>query len=128
MCARIAAKLFRDQIISLSKSMLTPLRLPRCAYPYFRHRRTHEARPDGEAGSYSDEDLEEAEENDFGTLEDEMSPPPSDQAYLTNGMTNGAMTNMTAATMRMPATGMGVSHGMAPPTMMPTQHLLQQQM
>jgi len=42
-------------------------------------------------------------------------------------MTNGAMTNMTAAAMRMPSTGMGVSHGMAPPSMMPPQ-MLQQQM
>ena len=107
----------------------TPPLLLLCAYLYFRHRRTHEARPDGEGGSYSEEDLEEAEENDFGTLEEDMSPPPSDQSYMTNGMTNSAMTNMTAASMRMPATGIrGVSHGMAPPTMMTNQHLLQQQM
>jgi hypothetical protein len=97
-------------------------------YSYFRHRRTHEARPDGEGGSFSEEELDEADENEFGTLEDEMSPPPSDQSYMTNGITNSAMTNMTAASMHMPAAGMGASHGMAPPTMMTNQHLLQQQM
>lgn len=94
------------------------------------HRRTHEARPDGEVGAYSDEDLE-AEENEFGVLDDE-SPPPPDHSYMSNGLTNGLtnspMTNMTAASMRMPTTGMGTGHVMAPPQMMPTQHMLQQQM
>ena len=95
-----------------------------------RHRRTHEARPDGEVGAYSDEDLE-AEENEFGVMDDE-SPPPPDHGYLSNGLTNALtnnpMTNMTTASMRMPTTGMGTGHVMAPPQMMPTQHLLQQQM
>ncbi|KAL9070284.1 MAG: hypothetical protein Q9161_004977 [Pseudevernia consocians] len=94
------------------------------------HRRTHEARPDGEVGAYSDEDLE-AEENEFGVLDDE-SPPPPDHSYmsnsLTNGLTNSPMTNLTAASMRMPTTGMGAAHVMAPPQMMSTQHMLQQQM
>ena len=128
MSALTAAKHFRDQITLLSKRMQRPQSQDYVLTPYFRHRRTHEARPDGEGGSYSEEDLEEAEENDFGTLEDEMSPPPSDRGYMTNGMSNSAMTNMKAASMRMPATGMGVSHGMAPPTMMTNPHLLQQQM
>ena len=92
--------------------------LTRC----FRHRRTHEARPDGEMGTYSDEDLE-AEENEFGVLDDESPPPPDHHSYMHN-----AMNNMTAASMRMPTTGMGVTHPMAPPPMMSTQHLLQQQM
>ena len=101
---------------------------------FARHRRTHEARPDGEVSAYSDEDLE-AEENEFGILDDE-SPPPPDHAYMSNGLTNGLtngmanspITNMTAVSMRMPTTGMGTGHAMAPPQMISTQHMLQQQM
>ena len=100
--------------------------------PYFRHRRTHEARADGEGGNYSDEDLE-AEEDEFGVINEE-SPPPVDRHshnnYMQTSMSNSPMTHMTAASMRMPATGigMGATHGMAPPPMMTSQHLLQQQM
>ena len=83
-----------------------------------RHRRTHEARPDGEIGGYTDDDLE-AEENEFGTL-DEESPPPSEQNYMQN-----TMTNMTASAMRMPAMGMGAGRSMGPP-MMNTQQMLPQ--
>lgn len=87
---------------------------------FSRHRRTHEARPDGEVGNYSEDDLE-AEENEFGTLDDE-SPPPPDHSYMHN-----AMNNMTANVMKPYAVpGMGAGHQMRPP-MMPTQHLLQQQ-
>ncbi len=93
------------------------------ADPYSRHRRTHEARPDGELDNYSDEDLE-AEENEFGALDEELSPPPEHH----HNYMQSAMTNMSAASMRMPTTGMGVSHGMGPPPMMSSQHLLQQQM
>lgn len=104
--------------------------LLRVAKPCPRHRRTHEARPDGGVGAYSDEDLE-ADEHEFGVL-DEESPPPQDHGYmsnaLTNGLTNSPMTNLTAASMRMPTTGMGTGHVMAPPQMMSTQHMLQQQM
>lgn len=81
-------------------------------------------------GGYSDEDLE-AEENEFGVL-DEESPPPPDHSYMSNGLTHGLtnspMSNMTVASMRMPTTGMGTGHIMAPPQMMPAQHMLQQQM
>ncbi|KAL9124231.1 MAG: hypothetical protein Q9217_006421 [Psora testacea] len=82
------------------------------------HRRTHEARPEGEIGGYTDDDLE-AEENEFGTL-DEESPPPSEH-YMQN-----TITNMTASAMRMPATGMGPGQSMGPP-MMNTQQMLPQQ-
>jgi len=85
-----------------------------------RHRRTHEARPDGEIGNYSEDDLE-AEENEFGTLEDE-SPPPPDHSYMQH-----AMNNMTANAMKQyPVANIGSGHNMPPP-MMPTGHLLQQQ-
>lgn len=49
-----------------------------------RHRRTHEARPDGEVGSYSEEDLE-IEEQEFGAVEDE-SPSPEQNTYIPGGM------------------------------------------
>lgn len=85
-----------------------------------RHRRTHEARPDGELGNYSEDDLE-AEENEFGTLDDE-SPPPPDHSYMHN-----AMSHMTANAMKpYPVTGIGPGHQMPPP-MMPAHHMLQQQ-
>ena len=71
-------------------------------------------------GTFTDDDLE-AEENEFGTLDDE-SPPPSEHNYMQN-----AMTNMTAASMRMPGAGMTSGHAGMPPPMMATQHLLQQQ-
>lgn len=90
----------------------------------FRHRRTHEARPDGEIGTYTDDDLE-AEENEFGTLDDESPPPSSEHSYM-----QSAMSNMTANAMRMPAQGMSAGHGHAgmPPPMMAQHQLLQQQM
>ncbi|KAL8926786.1 MAG: hypothetical protein Q9172_001662 [Xanthocarpia lactea] len=48
-----------------------------------RHRRTHEARPDGEIGGYSDEELE-IEENEFGAVEEES--PQSHHTYLRDTM------------------------------------------
>ncbi|KAL6713110.1 hypothetical protein ACLMJK_009231 [Lecanora helva] len=106
-----------------------PYVCPHCSKAFSRsdnlaqHRRTHEARPDGEIGNYSDDDLE-AEEAEFGVLDDESPPPPDHSNYMHNAMSN-------MASMRMPATGMavgGVSHAMAPPPMMSGGHLLQQQM
>lgn len=80
------------------------------ADPQNRHRRTHEARPDGEVGSYSDEELE-IEENEFGAVEEES--PQSHHNYLhdsvshsmsnnmSHNMSNG-MTHMVSTSMRMP--------------------------
>lgn len=83
-----------------------------------RHRRTHEARPEGEQQTYSEEELE-MEENEFGALDDE-SPPPSDHGnYLPQSMHTMAPTSMRMG---------GMASGMMPPNqMMSNQHLLQQQ-
>lgn len=80
-----------------------------------RHRRTHEPRADGELGSYSDDDLEN-EENEFGAL-DEDSPPP-DHSYLSGAMPTASSLAMS---MGMPGTGMA-----APSQLISAQHLLQQ--
>lgn len=63
----------------------------RCADPHCRHRRTHEARPDGEMGSYSDEELE-LEENEFGAVEEES--PQTHHTYLRDPMTHTMPSNM----------------------------------
>lgn len=99
---------------------------PNLPHPH-RHRRTHEARPDGEIGTFTDDDLE-AEENEFGTLDEEGSPPPSEHSNNSSYMHN-AMSSMTATAMRMPpAPGMSAGHaGMPPPPMMAQHQLLQQQ-
>ena len=80
-----------------------------------RHRRTHEARPDGEIG-YTDDDLE-AEENEFGALDDGTPSPDEPNSYM-----QSQMTSMTANSMRMPTTGMGhdgmtMTGAMGPPLM-----------
>ncbi|KAL9101720.1 MAG: hypothetical protein Q9163_003042 [Psora crenata] len=102
-----------------------PYVCPHCSKAFSRsdnlaqHRRTHEARLDGEIGGYTDDDLE-AEENEFGTL-DEESPPPPHHNYMPS-----PMTSITATAMRMPATGLGSGQSMGPP-MMNTQRMLSQQ-
>lgn len=63
----------------------------RCADPHRRHRRTHEARPDGEMGSYSDEELE-LEENEFGAVEEES--PQTHHTYLRDSMSHNMSNNM----------------------------------
>ena len=65
-------------------------------------------------GNYSDDDLE-AEENEFGTLDEESPPPEGGSHYL-----QPSMTNMAGSPMRMPAAGMGaggvnVNGTMGPP-------------
>ncbi|KAI4131136.1 MAG: hypothetical protein LQ347_003102 [Umbilicaria vellea] len=80
-----------------------------------RHRRTHEPRADGELGSYSDEDLEN-EENDFGALDEDS--PPADHSYLSGAMPTASSL---ALSMGMPGTGMA-----APSQLISAQHLLQQ--
>ncbi|KAG8532177.1 uncharacterized protein KY384_003817 [Bacidia gigantensis] len=80
------------------------------------HRRTHEVRPDGEVGGYTDDDLE-AEENEFGTLEDESPPPENNNHYAQN-----PMAHMTANAMRLPSNGMAhdgmsMAGSMGPPMM-----------
>lgn len=75
-------------------------------------------------GSYSDDDLE-AEENEFGTL-DEESSPQEENPYM-----QSSLANMNPPSLRVPPVGMtsgvGSSHSMGPP-MMSSQQLLQQQM
>lgn len=86
------------------------------ANPHDRHRRTHEAHPDGgEIGNrYSDEDLE-LEENDFGALEEESPPPEQHNNYIPS-----SMATMAPISMRMQG-------GMPTPSqMISTNHLLQQ--
>lgn len=51
---------------------------------YPRHRRTHEARPDGEVGSFSEEELDIEEQEEFGTVEE--SPSPDQNTYIANGI------------------------------------------
>ena len=84
-----------------------------------RHRRTHEAQADGQPfGGYSDEDFE-AEENEFGSLEEDSSP--SEHGYMTQSMTN--ITSMPLSNSNL---GMG---SMAPPQMIhPSQMMLQQRL
>ena len=111
-----------------------PRRQGQCANVLDRHRRTHEARADGEMGSYSDDDLE-IEENEFGAIEEES--PQSHSTYLqdpmssglpsslsngmsTGGMSSGAMSNMVSNSMRLPG---GMS---APNQLMSSQQLIQQ--
>ena len=122
MFAHTAAKLSRDPTTLLSTSHLPFIPYHRDeakANLCSRHRRTHEARPDGEMGTYTDDDLE-AEENEFGALDDE-SPPPPDHGYM-----QAPMSNMNGHAMRMPPTGMTAGHAGMPPPMM-TQHQLMPQ-
>ncbi|KAI4137408.1 MAG: hypothetical protein LQ341_005150 [Variospora aurantia] len=89
-----------------------------------RHRRTHEARPDGEAGNYSDEELE-IEENEFGAVEEESPQPHHNylQDSMTHGMSHGissGMSHMVSASMRMPGSMA------APNQLMSSHHLIQQ--
>ena len=88
-----------------------------CADLILRHRRTHEARPDGEIGSYSEEEAE-IEEQEFGGLDDE-SPPPEQPSYMPT-----SLSSMATATMR---TAMQTGGMPTPSHMMPAPHMLQQQ-
>lgn len=87
---------------------------------YTRHRRTHEARPDGEVGSFSEEELE-IEEQEFGAVEDE-SPSPDRNTYIANGM---PMLSTTSTPLRntMHVGGMAA----APSQLMAAPAMLQQQ-
>ena len=117
MSVRTAKKPFPVQTILHSKCLTFHATTAQNTNKRRRHRRTHEARPDGEQQTYSEEELE-MEENEFGAL-DEESPPPSDPSnYLPQ-----PMHTMAPASMRMG----GLATSMMPPNqMMPNQHLLQQ--
>lgn len=52
-----------------------------------RHRRIHEPRADGEIGGYSDDDLEN-EEQEFGEMNEDS--PPQENNYLPAGLSNVA--------------------------------------
>ena len=86
--APIATRPFPDPTTWHSKSTATIVLFLICGTKmligYTRHRRTHEARPDGEVGSFSEEELE-IEEQDFGAVEDE-SPSPDQNTYIANGV------------------------------------------
>ena len=87
---------------------------------YSRHRRTHEARPEGDVGSFSEEELE-IEEQEFGAVEDE-SPSPDQNTYIANGM---PMLSATSTSLRntMHTGGMAT----APSQLMAAPAMLQQQ-
>ena len=88
---------------------------------YIRHRRTHEARPDGEVGTFSEEELDIEEQEEFGTVEEE-SPSPDQNTYIANGM---PMLSTTTTPLRnsMHAGGMAApSQLMAAPAML-QQHI-----
>lgn len=121
--AHIATKPFPDPTIWHSKSSALECRLffwvggTEMLIGYTRHRRTHEARPDGEVGSFSEEELE-IEEQEFGAVEDE-SPSPEQNTYIANGM---PMLPTTPLRNGMHAGGMAApSQLMAAPTMLPQQ-------
>ena len=88
---------------------------------YYRHRRTHEAQQDGQphSGSYSEEDLEN-DENDFGSA-GELSSPDEPMHPASMGMSM----NVPA-----PSTLVGMQHhyNQPPPSQMVQPQMLQQQM
>ncbi|MCJ1306913.1 homeodomain transcription factor ste12 [Agyrium rufum] len=88
-----------------------------------RHRRIHEPRSDGEVGGYSDEDVE-AEENEFGSLEDETSPR-QDHTYIPSSLSN--VTSMPNGGMNMMSAGQGMQMA-APSQLIHAQQLLHGQM
>ena len=109
--------------------LIAPLFIPeRCADPHFRHRRTHEARPDGEVGSYSDEELE-IEENEFGAVEEES--PQSHHNYLhdsiSHNMSNNMPPNMSNGMTHMVSTSMRMPSMMTAPSQLMSSHQLIQQ-
>ena len=71
-------------------------------------------------GTYTDDDLE-AEENEFGALDDE-SPPPSEHSYM-----QASMSAMNGNALRLPAGAMAAGHAGMPPPMMPQHQLMPQQ-
>ncbi|MCJ1472861.1 homeodomain transcription factor ste12 [Lambiella insularis] len=85
-----------------------------------RHRRIHEPRADGEGevGGYSDEDLEN-EENEFGSLEDDS--PHQENTYIPSGLSH--VTSMPSGGLSM--AGMTMA---APSQLIQAQHMLQGQM
>lgn len=87
------------------------------------HRRTHETQPDGSQPqlSLSDEDLE-AEENEFGLLEEDS--PPEDGEYT---LSHSGMLNMSQVT-SMPGSNSGVYHHPHQQSQMIQPQLLQQHM
>ncbi|KAL9601716.1 MAG: hypothetical protein Q9219_002327 [cf. Caloplaca sp. 3 TL-2023] len=89
-----------------------------------RHRRTHEARPDGEVGSYSDEELE-IEENEFGAVEEES--PQSHHNYLPDTVPHGMNNNMSNNMAHMVSTSMRMPGVMAGPNQLMSSHQLIQQ-
>lgn len=73
--------------------------------------------------SMSDEDLE-AEENEFGSLDDDS--PPGDNGFMSSSMLNmGGVTSMPASSAAMYHSGM---NAMMPPSQMIQPQLLQQHM
>ncbi|KAL8710986.1 MAG: hypothetical protein Q9220_004585 [cf. Caloplaca sp. 1 TL-2023] len=121
-----------------------PYICPHCSKAFSRsdnlaqHRRTHEGRPDGEVGSYSDEELE-LEENEFGAVEEES--PQAHHNYLQDSMSHSIASNMSnnMATMSNMSNSMpnGMSHmvsnsmrmpgSMAAPSQLLSSHQLIQQ-
>ena len=104
---------------------------------YIRHRRIHEARPDGEEfGSYSDEELEN-DENEYGSLE-EVSPPAEHNYMQSNIQSNiqsnlqsnlqTSLQNTMANVTSIPVSSMGMGGTMmaTPSQLISAQHMLQQ--
>lgn len=82
-----------------------------------RHRRIHEARPEGEEyGSFSEDELEN-EENEYGSLE-EVSPP-AEQNFMQSTM--ASVTSIPVSSM-----GLGGTMMAAPSQLISAQHMLQQ--
>ena len=80
-----------------------------------RHRRTHEARPDGETG-YIDDDIE-AEENEFGTLDEESESPDGSTSYMPHSMNTMHTNHMRMPSNDMGHQGLGMNDAMGPPMM-----------
>lgn len=96
-------------------------------HPHCRHRRTHEARPDGEMGSYSDDELE-IEENEFGAVEEES--PQSHHTYLRDPMSHSMSSNMStdmSNVMAQIANSRRMPGSMAAPSQLMSSHQLIQQ-
>lgn len=94
--------------------------------PDTRHRRTHEARPDGEVGSYSDEELE-IEEHEYGAVEDET-PSPDQNTYIPSAVPIMSTTTTTTTTTPTPLRNTMHAGGMAAPSqLMAAPAMLQQQ-
>ncbi|MCJ1285476.1 homeodomain transcription factor ste12 [Xylographa opegraphella] len=103
-----------------------PYICPHCSKAFSRsdnlaqHRRIHEPRADGEVGGYSDEDLEN-EENEFGALEEDS--PQHENSYIPSGLSTVTSMPMSGMSMGGPLSGMT----MAAPSQL-AQHMLQGQM